>query len=295
MKNLTDIKHRIKSVSDTRKITSAMETISVAKMRKAMVKYENSRFFFEAIQNTINDIICRTGDIPVRYFKSEQIENPNALYIVIASDKGLAGGFNSNVLRHAWEKIENTPNRSVFTIGQTAREFFEFKGVSVDVEFTDAAYEPDKRQAVQIAQTVVKLFLASEVDEVYISYTKMLSSTSMQPETIKLLPFSYEDAVKVRSSVSSEKEFILRDIEYEPSPEEVLERLVPQYISWLIYGALVQSSAAEHSSRRNAMSSATGNATEILDELKIEYNRARQESITNEISEIITSSMGIKK
>lgn len=293
MKNLTDIKHRIKSVSDTRQITSAMETISVAKMRKAIIKYDSSRYFFETIKKTINDIICRTGDIPSVYFK-EVKKDARVLYIVIASDKGLAGGYNHNVLKHAWAQIKTKKNCNVFTVGQTAREFFEYKGVSVDVEFSGAAYEPDKKEAATIAETLLKLFLAGETDEIYISYTKIISSTSMMPDTIKLLPFSYSGAVKMRKELSIEAEYILRDIEYDPSPDEVLEKLVPQYLIWVIYCALIQSSASEHSSRRNAMSNATKNATEILDELKIEYNRARQESITSELSEIITSSMGVK-
>lgn len=293
MKNLTDIKHRIKSVSDTRQITSAMETISVAKMRKAIVKYENSRYFFDSIKKTINDIICRTGDIPSLYFK-ETNEDSRAIHIVVASDKGLAGGFNHNILKYAWPQIEKKKHCSVFTIGQTAREFFEYKGVAVDVEFSDAAYEPDKTTAAQIADAIVKLYCGGEADEISISYTKMISSASMVPETIKLLPFSYKEAVNLRKTLSAEYEYILKDIEYDPSPEQVLEKLVPKYITWVIYGALIQSSASEHLSRRNAMSSATKNATEILDELKVEYNRARQESITNELSEIITSSMGVK-
>ena len=292
MRNLTDIKHRIKSVSDTRQITNAMETISVAKMRKAMVRYENSRHFFEATKNTINDIVCLTGDIPSEYF-SEPKENARILHIVVASDKGLAGGFNHNVLKHAWAQIEGVENRRVFTVGQTAREFFEKKGVKAEEEFSDAAYDPDMKDAQMIADAVLGIYLSKQVDEIRISYTKMSAGMSMKPDTLKLLPCSHNEAQALKASMTLEKEYKLSEIEYDPSPDEVLRRLVPLYLKWIIYGALIQSSASEHCSRRYAMSNATKNASELLEDLRIQYNRARQEAITSELNEIITSSMGV--
>jgi F-type H+-transporting ATPase subunit gamma len=270
-----------------------METISVAKMRKAMKKFENSRYFFEAIRATIDDIIRRTGHIPNEFFSKDE-RGVKPLYIVIASDKGLAGGFNHNVFRHAWEEIETRERVSVFTVGQTAREFFEHKGVSVDAEFTSAAFDPDKEDAEDIAKAVLNLYLSGEVDEINISYTKMLSSTSMTPETFKLLPFSYADEFSIVNEMTSEEESLINDIEFDPSPEEVLQRLVPQYLKWILYGALIQSSASEHCSRRYAMSNATKNANGIIADLNIEYNRARQEKITNELAEIIVASSGVE-
>jgi F-type H+-transporting ATPase subunit gamma len=262
-------------------------------MRKAMQRFEIGRMFFETIKNTIDDIVLKSGDIPSVYFQ-EPGEGARAIYIVIASDKGLAGGFNHNVLKAAWQRIEQRKNCNVFTVGQVAREFFEKKGVAVDIEFADASLDPGKADAEAIAETVLKLYLMRETDEIHIVYTRMISSASMQPDCIKLLPFSRNEATERFRAMNAEKEYELSEIEYEPSPDEVLERLVPQYLKWVIYGALVQSSASEHSSRRNAMSSATKNATEILDELKIEYNEARQEAITNELSEIITASNAVK-
>ncbi len=292
MRNLTDIKHRIKSVSDTRQITNAMETISVAKMRKAMVRYENSKHFFEATKKTINDIVCRTGDIPSEYF-SEPKPNARTLYIVVASDKGLAGGFNNNVLKHAYARIEKSENCKVYTVGQTAHEFFSKKGIASEEEFADAAFDPDMRDAQKIADAVLKKFLAKQVDEIYISYTKMSTGMSMKPDTLKLLPFSRDEAQALKDSMTLEKEYALGEIEYDPDPSEVLKRLVPLYLKWIIYGALIQSSASEHCSRRYAMSNATKNASEILEDLNLQYNRARQEAVTGELSEIITSSMGV--
>ena len=269
-----------------------METISVAKMRKAMQRYDNSRHFFEATKKTINDIVCRTGDIPSEYF-SEPKENAKVLHIVVASDKGLAGGFNHNVLKHAWEQIENCKDCKVFTVGYTAQEFFVKKGVTVDEKFSDAAYDPDMRDAKKIADAVLKIYLSKQVDEIYISYTKMSAGMSMKPDTLKLLPFSHNEAQTLKESISFDEKEALGEIEYDPSPDDVLRRLVPLYLKWIIYGALIQSSASEHCSRRYAMSNATKNASEILDDLQLQYNRARQEAITGELNEIITSSMGV--
>ncbi|MDR2201825.1 MAG: ATP synthase F1 subunit gamma [Clostridiales bacterium] len=290
MKSLIDIKHRIKSVADTRQITYAMETVSIAKMRKAMRRFETGRLFFETIKNAIDDVVLKSGDVSSVYFGEEKSGDTRDIYIVIASDKGLAGGFNHNVLKFAWGMIEGRKNCNVFTVGQVAREFFEKRGVTVDIEFSGAGYDPGKSDSAAIADAVINLYKAGGVDGIYIVYTKMLSSTSMRPDRIKLLPFSRGEALKRLDALDAQKEYVLSEIEYDPSPDAVLKKLVPQYLRWLIYGALIQSSASEHCSRRNAMSNATKNASEILDELKIEYNEARQESITNELSEIITAS-----
>lgn len=292
MKNLTDIKHRIKSVSDTRQITSAMETISVAKMRKAMLLYENNKEYFEIMRLTINDIAIHTKGIVSRYFEDNKAGG-KAIFIVIASDKGLAGGFNHNVLNTAYNKILQYPNSNVFTVGQVANEYFLRKGLTPDIEYMSAAYEPSMKDAIEIANSIKELYSKHMMDEVYIVYTKMITNTNMVPDIIKLLPLSKQDVI-LKDQPTSMEEDLIHEIEYEPSADEVLESLIPQYLTGVIYGALIQSSASEQSSRRTAMNNATNNATDILDELNIEYNRARQESVTNELAEIITSSMGVK-
>lgn len=295
MGNLTDIKHHIKSVSDTRQITSAMETISVAKMRKAMSQYDKCKIFFDKVLDTIDAIAAKAVDLgeSKRYFVTPN-PNANKLYIVIASDKGLAGGYNTNIFKHAWEQIKDIKNVNVFTVGQTTREFFEKKGCMVDVEFVDAAYKPHRLDAKEIADTILNLYNSGQISSIYICYTKLLNSTVMYPETLELLPFSKVDSIKRLKDKNLYKDDI-SELSFDPNPQTVLEGLIPQYLMWTIYGALIQSYAGEQSSRRFAMSNATKNADEILDNLRLEYNQARQERITNELNEIITGAMGVSK
>ncbi|MDR3317976.1 MAG: ATP synthase F1 subunit gamma [Clostridiales bacterium] len=290
MRNLTDIKSRIKGVSDTRQITSAMETISVAKMHKAHQRYEANKQYFDKIRAVIKDIITRTKDVTHRYIAEKR--GGRAVFIVIASDKGLAGGYNHNVLNKAWELMSEYSERYIFTVGQVAREFFEHKKAVVDVEFTHATRDPTIRDAAEIADSIINLYDQGLMDEVYIVYTEPETGAAAVARSMKLLPLSKETVIGGIEDAPYKNEDYYREIYYDPSPEAVLNELVPQYLIGVIYSALIQSVAAEHSSRMAAMSSASRNATELLEKLRLEYNRARQESVTNELIEIVTSSFG---
>lgn len=290
MSNLTDIKLRLKAVSDTRQITSAMETISVAKMRKASARFESNRIYFEKIRETLSDIVYHSKFVSNRFI--DKHTGNRAIFVVVASDKGLAGGFNHNVLNFAFKEMQKSEIVSVMVVGQVANEYFTRKGINVDVEFSGASYDPSMRDASEISQTIINLYDQDMMDTVYLVYTKMESTALMYPDIIKLLPIE-SSQIKIDKPLTYNEETYLQEIEYEPSPESVFAALIPQYLSGVIYGALVQSVASEHSTRRSAMSNATNNANEIIDELKIEFNRARQESVTNELSEIITAAMGV--
>ena len=284
MKNLADIRARIKSVSETRKITGAMETISVAKMRKAMARFESNRAYFSALRKVIADIAAHTNFITNKYLKND-FGSGNTLFVVIASDKGLAGGFNHNVLNLAYEKIRAAKKAAVACVGLVAHEFFDAKKIPVDVEFTFGSYEPTVRDAREITKTVLNLYDSRMADEVYIVYTRLTNSADMQPEALRLLPLPADEF----AGGDEER----NEIEYEPSPEEVFEALIPQYITGTVYGTLIQSCASEHCSRRTAMHNATENAGEILDDLNTDFHRARQESVTGEIIDIATAAMGV--
>ncbi|MCI8412739.1 MAG: ATP synthase F1 subunit gamma [Clostridia bacterium] len=292
MRNFSDIRHRIKSVSDTRKITGAMETISVAKMRKALARYENNKAYFETIRHAINDIVLYSHHVEHKVFSPS--EDKRLAFIVIASDKGLAGGFNHTVLNYACEKMKDYENPHLFAVGQVAASFFVSRNTAIDDTFADASFDPSAEQAAQMSDRLYKMFLSGEIDGAYIVYTAMRSSAGMAPVADRLLPFNRESVLQ-ESECTTERKKELHEIEYEPSPEEVLASLIPQYLTGMIYGALIQSSACEHSQRRAAMSSATKNAAEILDGLQLEYNRARQESVTGEITEIVTAANGVKQ
>lgn len=283
MKNPTDIKARIKSVAETRKITSAMETISIAKMRKAMTRFESNRAYFATLRDVIRDVAAHTNAEDSRYLRPAH--GKNTLIAVIASDKGLAGGFNHNVLKLAYERITAAEHATVACVGMVAGEFFRIHGIPVEMDFAFGSSDPIVEDAREITDKIVELYDRGVVDEAYLVYTRMENSANMFPEALKLLPLPADE-------FDSEEE-LYTELEYEPSAEEVFNALIPQYLTGTVYGALIQSSAAEHCSRRAAMNNATKNAGDLLEELNTDFHRARQEAVTNEISEIITAAMGV--
>jgi F-type H+-transporting ATPase subunit gamma len=293
MKNLSDIKHRITGISQTRQITGAMEMISVAKMRRALQRFAGNQAYFNKVRATIAQIIRHSVGIEHRYWRPKH--GGRAAYIVIASDKGLAGGYNNNVLNFAWKQIRESGHteRRIFTVGQMAREFFERKGAPIDAEFMHATYNPTLKDAAGIVDTVVGLYEKDFMDEVYIVYTGMENSSTMKPEIIQLLPLAPAEIAGGAGGGASGGGETFTELFYDPGPDEVLETLVPQYLIGVVYGCLIQSVAGEHSSRVQAMSNATKNADDILDRLNVVYHRARQEAVTNEMLEIITSANSV--
>ena len=275
MSDTAEIKHRIKSVSDTHQITKAMELISVSKMRKAMEKQAVNAAYFNSVRSTIKDIMRHSTDIRHKYL----VHRPNdrTAYIVIAGDKGLAGAFNSNVLNMAWEHMQTRPVHYVVTIGQMARAFFENKHQPVDLEFTHAVTNPTLHDARGIMRDILDLYDRNLMDEVIVVFTRMYSTASQKPEMVRLLPI-------VESDIPGEEtSSFTGEILYDPSSKEVLNVLVPQYLVGMIYSVLIHSFASEHASRMLAMSNANKNADKMLEALNLEYNRSRQSAITTEI------------
>jgi F-type H+-transporting ATPase subunit gamma len=261
-----------------------METISVAKMRKSIVRYNNNSKYFTALKKVINEIMLHTNQADHRFLKARG--GDRAVFIVVASDKGLAGGYNHNVLTLASREIQKFSESTILTVGQLAREYFEYRKVPVDAEFIHITLYPSFRDAQDISDSILNMYDKGLADAVYIVYTRLENSSTMIPECKRLLPLASDEFVTKQERAAAEigaSEFF-----YEPSPEAIIEKLVPQYLSGLIYGCLIQSVASEHSARVLAMTNATKNATEIIDKLNVQYNRARQESITNEMIEITT-------
>ena len=275
MSDTAEIKHRIKSVSDTHQITTAMELISVSKMRKAIEKQAVNKAYFDSVRYTIKDIMRHSSDIRHKYL----VHRPNnrTAYIVIAGDKGLAGAFNNNVLNLAWQHMQSRPVHYVVTIGQMARAFFESKGQPIDLEFTHAVTNPTLHDARGIMRDILDLYDRNLMDEVVVVYTRMESTVSQKPELVRLLPI-------LESDIPSQGESTFTgEILYDPSPKEVLNVLVPQYLVGMIYSVLIHSFASEHAARMMAMSNANKNAEKMLETLNLEYNRSRQSSITTEL------------
>ena len=285
MANMGDIKHSIRSISDTEQITRAMHLISTSKMQKAIAKYDSNHVHFERVQSALKDILAHTHEISHPYIGES--ENGRAAFVVIAADKGLCGGYNHNILSFAEKHMKDSEEKYILTVGQEARAYFERRGYMIDVEFLHVSQDPSLYNARNITNDILELYDNGLMDEVYIAYTKFYSSVKQEPNLLKLLPLSisnFED-IEVETQYSAE-------MNYHPSTKEVFDILVPQYIVGLVYGCLVQSYASEHSARMTAMKNATENAEDMISNLTKQYNRARQTAITNEICEINESARG---
>ena len=280
MASIADIRHHMRVVSQTRQITRAMHMISTAKMKKGLARYEANLTYLTEVRQTIKDVLTHVEGRKQGYLRRPK--GNRAAHIIIAADKGLAGGYNSGVLQLAEEHMKAYEESNIFCIGQMAREYLERRGYVIDIEFAHVIQDPTLYHARQIAETVLELYNQNMLDEVYIVYTKRISTMVQKPEVIRLLPVRVEDFDDVEATVDGSEEIL-----YEPSVTRLMELLIPQYLIGVIYSALVQSFASEQCARMNAMDAATRNANEMMDRLGHELNRARQSQITNEIAEII--------
>lgn len=279
MQNISDIRRRIRSIEQTRQITRAMYMLSSAQMKKAMTRYENNHVFFDRIRATMKDILTHSPHIEHPYITPR--EGNRVAYVVIAGDKGMAGGYNHNVLQFALEQMKDK-QPYVLTVGSLACSYFTARGYKVDMNFVAAAQNPALYECRQVAEVLIGLFDDNLIDEVYVCYTRYLSSMRQVPAMIKLLPLEIRDFDDVQVEYEYQGDMI-----YEPSPSRLFATLVPQYVIGELYGVLVQSAASEHCARMTAMDSATRNADEMLAKLKQQYSTARQFAITREISEVV--------
>lgn len=278
-----EIKQRIKGISSTKKITKAMELVSSAKMRKARIRLEESRPYYLTILDSIKSVINNTN---VKHPLLSLREVNKSLYIVITADRGLAGGYNSNINRLIHSKYKDEKSKiSLITVGKKARDFFDRRDYEIEESFVGISEDPTFSDARKIGELAIDLLKEGKVDEINLVYTKFITTLSYEPTILKMLPTEeiYDGSAKGN-----------RVIDFEPSPEEVLDYLIPKYIQSIVYGALIEASASEQSARRVAMDAATENAQEMIDELNMSFNRARQAAITMEISEIVTGADALK-
>ncbi|NIK11849.1 ATP synthase F1 subunit gamma [Alkalibacillus almallahensis] len=280
MASLREIKTRIGSTKKTKQITQAMEMVSTSKLRKAEENAKNFVPYMEKIQEVVSSITSGNIEVSHPMLTSRPIKKTG--YIVIASDRGLAGPYNTNVLRKLTEAIEerhqSKDEYTIVPIGKVARDFCRKLDHPIAHEVTGLPDQPTFAEIKEIANYAVGLFADEEIDELNLIYNHFISAISQEVKETKVLPLTDIEAGESQTSM----------YEYEPDQEQILEVLLPQYAESLVYGALLDGKASEHASRMTAMRNATDNAEDIIDELTLSYNRARQAAITQEISEIVS-------
>ena len=272
-----EIKNRIRSMESTKQITKAMEMVAASKLRHAQARVANSRPYFEILYNTITDIVNSNTDFSSPYLTKREVKR--SLYVVIAGDRGLAGGYNSNVLKLAQGEMEGK-DAVVLPIGKKAVDFFKSKKLPLLTQSYAEAADMTIGDCFSISKQLAKAYLGGEFDEIVIAYTNFVSVLSQTPATLRMLPLLQEHNSKAKES----------DILYEPDSTTVFEAIVPEYLGGILYGALCESRAAEQAARRTTMDSATQNADEMIADLSLKFNQARQAAITQEITEIVAGS-----
>ena len=282
-----ELRRRIDSVQNTKKITRAMELIAATRVVKAQQRAREARPYAEQITTVIENLAAGGAEIDHPLLrKAEKVARVGV--IVISSDRGLAGPYNSSVIRAAERQVQNARSEgaeySLIVIGKKARDYFAFRNYKVE-SFTEGISDnPTYEDARKIAETVAQLFIDNHIDRVELVYTEFLSIGSQKVATRRFLPLESTETIATEGGGDSKN---TDSFEFEPSPEAVLESLLPRYVEARLFGALLESAASEHANRQRAMKSATDNAEELIVKLDREMNRARQDAITTEIMEII--------
>jgi F-type H+-transporting ATPase subunit gamma len=274
--SMKDIKLRIKSVESTMQITKAMELVASSKMRRAKERVEHSRPYFETLHKTLTEIAAADPRARNPYLRRAEIKK--TLLIVIAGDRGLAGGYNSNVLRQAQQEAGDVV---VLPIGKRSAEYFVHHEVPLFTQEVLLAADITVGECFQLARRITEGYCKGEYDAVKICYTRFDSMMTQTASTMEVLPLSIEPTEQQKAQARRSQ------ILYKPSSEEVFRAIIPEYVAGIVYGAVCESVASELAARRTAMDAATKNAGEMIDHLNLYYNRARQAAITQEITEIV--------
>lgn len=270
-----DIKQRIRSMESTRQITRAMEMVAASKLRKAQDRILDSRPYFEILYSTIARIACARTDFSSPYLSRRAVKR--VCCIVIAGDRGLAGGYNSNLFKMVSQSLADK-EYCVVPIGKKSLEYFRNRDIPILTESYAEAAVVSISDCFTLSKLLAKEYLAGSFDQVFVAFTNFVSILSQSPAMLPLLPL----ALTKQKNTVPESEVL-----YEPDPETVFEAIIPEYLGGVVYGALCESVASELAARRTAMDSATKNADEMIENLSLQYNRARQGAITQEITEIV--------
>lgn len=288
MASLQDIKGRIRSIDSTKKITSAMNLVATSKLNKSKEAALRTRPFFNKIMETMQSI-AKNAKGQGSPFLKENGSDVKA-YITLTGDKGLCGGYNANICKLTMHAIEDKDKAHLVVVGKKGAEQFRARGYEIAKPVEGISESPDYMDAKEIANYVTDKFLKGEIGEVYLAYTSFKSTIQQEPTMVRLLPLDIKTVESEKTEATDTEDLLI----YEPSAEAVLGYIIPRYVADVIYGALVESSASENGARMTAMDSATENAEEIMEKLSIQYNRARQAAITQELTEIVGGADALK-
>lgn len=285
MASMRDIKRRKSSISSTQQITKAMKLVSTVKLQKARAHAESTDPYFNYMYKTVSSMLAKSGNINHPYLK--QGESRRKAVVVITSNRGLAGGYNSNIVKLITHGDLIKDDLDIYAIGSKGEEALLSKGYNIVKSASQMMEDPEYDDAAVLCKEVLKSFADGEVGEIYLAYTHFKNTVTQEAKLIKLLPVEIDT-----DEAAQDKSGVLMN--FEPNEEEAINLIIPKYVTSLFYGALVESFASENGARMQAMDSATSNAEEMIDDLTLKYNRARQGSITQELTEIIAGANAIE-
>ena len=284
MASMKDIKRRRDSIQSTGRITKAMKLVSTVKLQKAKGKAESTKPYSDLMYETICNMLARSGNINHKYLVPG--ESSKKAVITITANRGLAGGYNTNLTKLITESGIPKEDIDIVAIGTKGRDYLARRGYNISEDDSDIINEPLYTDARSICDKLLERFAAGEIGEIYLAYTSFKNTVVHEPKLIKLLPVSVDT-----DGLSSGED--TTPMNYEPAEDEALNLIIPKYVCSLIYGALIEAVASENGARMQAMDNATSNADEMISDLSLKYNRARQASITQELTEIIAGANAI--
>ena len=285
MASMRDIKRRKTSVQSTQQITKAMKLVSTVKLQRAKGAAEKSKTYFNAMFDTVSSILEKSSGINHPYLMDNG--SSKKAVIVVTSNRGLAGGYNSNVTKLVTnDERFSTDDTVIYAIGKKGKDTLQRKGFAIAADYTEVINAPLYSDAIEICNTLLNAYKAGEIGEIYLAYTVFKNTVSQIPTMIKLLPVDL-DAAKEAKEVENNESSKGAIMNYEPEEDEALDLIIPKYVTSLIYGAMIEAVASENGARMQAMDNATSNAEEMIQDLELGYNRARQAHITQELTEII--------
>ena len=285
MASMRDIKRRKSSISSTQQITKAMKLVSTVKLQKARTHAESTDPYFNYMYKTVSSMLAKSGNINHPYLQAG--ESKRKAVVVITSNRGLAGGYNSNIVKLITHGDLVKDDLDIYAIGAKGEEALLSKGYNIVKSASQMMEDPEYDDAAALCKVVLKSFADGEVGEIYMAYTHFKNTVTQEAKLIKLLPVEIDT-----DEAAQDKSGVLMN--FEPNEEEAINLIIPKYVTSLFYGALVESFASENGARMQAMDSATSNAEEMIDDLTLKYNRARQGSITQELTEIIAGANAIE-